>query len=484
MSRPQYCRCLSGNWGGARIAFEERNKKNVNMNSGNQEKTERMGTEKISHLLIRMAVPAVVAQVVNLLYNIVDRIYIGHIPEIGVPALTGVGLVTPMLMLVTAFSMFIGSGGAPLASIALGERDNQRANRIVGVCSFGLISLSVLLTVCLQLTAPRLLRFFGASDATLPYALEYSRIYIFGTIAVMIALGMNPFISGQGFAGTAMLTTVIGAAINIALDPLLIFVFHMGVKGAAIATVFSQVISALWVVLFLSGKKPTIHLQWINIRPDWPLLGQCAALGVSSLIMVSTESLLSIIFNRSLSIYGGDLAVGAMTIITCVNAIVFMPLQGVAQGVQPIMSYNFGARRYRRVTDSFRLALIVNVMYSVICWALVQFSAANITGIFTNDPTLRDYAVWAIRIYFACIFTLSFQITCQYGFIALGQARLSLCMAVLRKIILLIPLILILPRFLPDQVFAVFIAEPVSDVIAAVTTTLLFFLTMRRTLQL
>ena len=235
--------------------------------------------------------------------------------------------------------------------------------------------MSVLLTIYLQISASQLLRFFGASDATLPYALEYSRIYISGTIAVLISLGMNPFISGQGFAGTAMLTTVIGAAINIALDPLLIFVFHMGVKGAAIATVFSQVISALWVVLFLSGKKPTIHLQWINIRPDWPLLGQCAALGVSSLIMVSTEFLLSIIFNRSLSIYGGDPAVGAMTIITCVNAIVFMPLQGVAQGVQPIMSYNFGARRYRRVTDSFRLALIVNVMYSVICWALVQFAA-------------------------------------------------------------------------------------------------------------
>ena len=446
--------------------------------------TERLGTEKTSHLLFRMAVPAVIAQVVNLLYNIVDRIYIGHIPDIGVPALTGVGLVTPLLMLMNAFAMFIGSGGAPLASIALGKQDKERADRIVGVCFFGLVVLSILLTVCLQIVAPQLLRFFGASDVTLPYALEYSRIYISGTIAVMLTMGMNPFISGQGFAGTAMLTTVIGAAINIALDPLLIFTFHMGVKGAAIATVFSQVISAVWIVVFLSSRKPTIRLRRSNIRSDWPLLGQCTALGVSSLIMMGTESLLSIIFNRSLSIYGGDLAVGAMTIITAVNAIVFLPLQGVAQGVQPIMSYNFGAREYRRVRESFRLALIVNVMYAVVCWMLIQFATKTIAGLFTNDAALRDYTVWAMRIYFACIFTLSFQTTCQYGFIALGEARLSLYMAILRKIVLLIPLILILPRFLSDQVFAVFIAEPVSDVIAALVTTVLFFLTMRRTMGL
>ena len=352
------------------------------------QQTERMGTEKVSRLLIRMAVPAVIAQIVNLLYNIVDRIYIGHIPEIGVPALTGVGLFTPVLMLLMAFSMFIGSGGAPLASIALGKRDNQRADRIAGVCFFGLIALSVLLTVGLLLFAPQLLRFFGASDTTLPYALEYGRIYISGTIVVMVTLGMNPFISGQGFAGTAMLTTVIGAAINIILDPLLIFTFHMGVRGAAIATVLSQTVSALWIILFLSGRQTTIRLQRCHIRPDWPILSQCMALGVSSLIMMGTEALLSVIFNRSLSAYGGDMAVGAMTIITGVNAVIFMPLQGVTQGAQPIMSYNYGAHEYQRVKDVFRLALIVNIMYSLICWALVRFAAPAIAGIFTNDPAL------------------------------------------------------------------------------------------------
>lgn len=453
------------------------------MNHKMIEQTERMGTEKVSRLLMRMAVPAVIAQIVNLLYNIVDRIYIGHIPEIGVPALTGVGLFTPVLMLLTAFSMFIGSGGAPLASIALGKRENQKANRIAGVCLFSLVVLSVILTICLLYFLPQLLRFFGASDATLPYALEYSRIYISGTIVVMITTGMNPFISGQGFAGTAMLTTVTGAVINIALDPLLIFTFQMGVKGAAIATVFSHTVSAVWIVLFLSGRKSTIRLQRHNIYPDLPILGQCTALGVSSLIMVGTESLLSVIFNRSLSIFGGDLAVGAMTIITGVNAIVFMPLQGVAQGAQPVMSFNYGAHNHQRVRDAFRLALIVNLAYSVVCWALIQFATPTIAGMFTNDLTLKDYAVWAMRIYFACIFTLSFQTTCQYGFIALGQARLSLCMAFLRKIILLIPLILILPCFLSDRVFAVFIAEPISDIIAAVVTTLLCFMMMNKVLK-
>ena len=257
----------------------------------------------------------------------------------------------------------------------------------------------------------------------------------------------------------------------------------MAVRGAAIASVLSQAVSAVWIELFLSGKKTTIRLQRRNIRPDWLILRQCMALGVSSLIMMGTESLLSVIYNRSLSIYGGDLAVGAMTIITSVNAIVFMPLQGVAQGAQPVMSYNYGAQRFQRVRETFRLALIVNVIYAVVCWALIQFATPAIAGIFTNDLALRGYAVWAMRVYFACVFTLSFQTTCQFGFISLGQARLSLCMAFLRKIVLLIPLILILPHFLSERVFAVFIAEPISDIISAAVTTTLFFLTMNKLLR-
>lgn len=434
-----------------------------------------MGTGSIKKLMVQMAVPAVVAQVVNLLYNIVDRIYIGHIPGIGALALTGVGLFTPILMLITAFSMLAGSGGAPLAAIAMGEGNREKAEKIMGNCFALLMVLAVVLTILFYSFCPDLIRLFGGSDATLPYALEYANIYIFGSVFVLIVMGMNRFIGTQGFAKTCMLTTVIGAVINIVLDPIFIFVLNMGVSGAALATVLSQAVSACWIMAFLLGRKTIIKLRPAHIRLEPAVIGPCLALGVSSFVMVSTESILSVSFTSSLARFGGDVAVGAMTILTSVNQLVSMPLNGICQGGQPLISYNYGAKKLERVKEAFFCQFFVCVGYTALFWLLLMTFPQIFGGIFTGDTALVSYAAWAMRIYFACAFSIGFQISCQQAFVALGQAKISLLMACLRKIILLIPLIFILPNFFADQAFAVFFAEPVSDVIAAAVTTVTFF---------
>lgn len=437
-------------------------------------RTELLGKGNIKTLFFKLTIPAVTAQVISLLYNIVDRIYIGHMADVGQSALTGAGLFVPILLLINSFTMLIASGGAPLMSIALGESRKEEAEKIAGNSFFALVLLSVILTITLYLAAPQLLYFFGASGKTYVYALPYARIYILGTIFVMIALGMNLYISAQGFAKESMLTNIIGAVINIILDPILIFGFNMGVEGAAIATVISQAVSTIWVVLFLTGKKPGIRLQKKTFRIEMKILSQCLALGVSTFIMISTESLLSITFNHSLALYGGDMAVGAMTIITSVSSLISMPLQGITQGAAPLLSYNFGAARNDRVRKSFRMIFTACVSYAGAGWILIMLLPRMIAGAFTTNPELLDYSVWAMRIYFACTITLGFQSSCQQSFVALGQAKISLLMALLRKIVLLIPLILILPHLIPDQVLAVFIAEPVSDTIAAAATTITF----------
>ena len=437
--------------------------------------TNEMGTGSIPKLFFKLALPAVVAQIVNLLYNIVDRIYIGHIPEVGASALTGVGLFSAILMLITAFSMLCGAGGAPLSAIELGKGDTNRAEKIMTNSFLLLLLFSAILTVVLYIIAPTLLTMFGASKTTLPYAVDYARIYILGTVFVLTVTGMTPFLTTQGFANIAMLTTVIGAVINILLDPLFIFVFHMGVKGAAIATVLSQAVAAIWILRFLTGKKTLLKLRKENMKLDPKIFGSILALGISPFIMVSTESLLSISFTTSLAKYGGDIAVGAMTIITSINMLVTMPLQGFVQGAQPIMSYNYGAKNEERVKKTFFLLLCVCVGYATVFWSLCMFVPNVLSGIFTTDAALAEYASWAIRIYMAGIFSLGFQNSCQQSFMALGQAVYSLILAFLRKLILLIPLIFILPNFFADKVFAVFLAEPVSDIIAAAVTTIVFF---------
>lgn len=441
-----------------------------------------MGTGSVGKLLARLAIPAVVAQVINLLYNIVDRIYIGHIPEIGKDALTGVGLFMPILMLVNAFAMLSGAGGAPRAAIAMGQKNNDRAEKIMGNCFTLLLIFAVVLTGVFYVSAPTLLTLFGASEVTLPYALDYARIYILGSICVLVVMGMNTFITTQGFAKISMLTTVIGAVINIVLDPIFIFVLDMGVKGAALATVLSQAVGAVWILKFLTGKQTILKLRLSNMKLNPKVFLPCLALGISTFVMLSTESLLSMSFTSSLAKYGGDLAVGAMTIITSVSQLVTMPLQGICQGAQPIVSYNYGAGNDDRVKKTFRLQLIICATYATLFWALLMTCPTVFASIFNNDPGLVSYTGWAIRIYMAGIFAMGFQLVCQQSFMALGQAKVSLLLACLRKIILLIPLIFLLPMFFENKVFAVFLAEPVSDILAATTTVTVFALQFKKIL--
>lgn len=436
--------------------------------------TQAMETEKIPRLLAQLAIPAVVAQIINLLYNIVDRIYIGHISGVGAAALTGVGLFTPILMLINAFAMLAGSGGAPRAAISMGKKDNKTAEKILGNCFSLLVLMAITLIVIFFILAPKLLILFGASEKTLPYAVAYARIYILGSIFVLIVLGMNPFITTQGFAKISMLTTIIGAVINIILDPIFIFVFNLGVRGAAIATVLSQAVGAIWILRFLSGKKTILHLKKENFKLEKEIILPCLALGISTFVMLSTESILSISFTSSLSRYGGDIAVGAMTIITSISQLATLPLQGICQGGQPIMSYNFGAGNKDRVKKAFFTQFKVCTIFTTLFCIIVIAFPRLFAGIFSNNTELITYTAWALRIYMAGIFSLGFQVCCQQSFMALGQAKISLLLACLRKLILLIPLIFILPLFIQNKVFAVFLAEPISDILAAIITTITF----------
>lgn len=442
-----------------------------------------MGTGSIPRLLAQLAIPAVVAQIINLLYNIVDRIYIGHMPDIGADALTGVGLFTPITMLITAFAMLCGAGGAPRAAIAMGQRNHDTAEKIIANCFTLLLCFAVVLTGVFYVAAPTLLRFFGASDVTLPYAVDYARIYILGSVCVLIVMGMNPFITTQGFAKISMMTTVIGAVINIVLDPIFIFLLDMGVKGAALATVLSQGVGAIWIIRFLTGKQTTLRLKKENMKLQPAVIGPCLALGISTFVMLSTESLLSMSFTSSLARYGGDLAVGAMTIIVSCSQLVTMPLNGICQGGQPIISFNFGAGNHDRVKKAFFLQFGICVGYTTLFWALLMAVPGVFASIFNNDPALVEYTSWAMRIYMAGIFSMGFQLACQQSFMALGQAKISLLMACLRKIVLLIPLIFILPMFFENKVFGVFLAEPVSDIIAALVTTVMFFTQFKKILE-
>lgn len=386
-------------------------------------------------------------------------------------------------MLINAFAMLSGSGGAPRAAIFMGKKDNETAEKIMANCFSLILIFAVGLTVLFSIFAPKLLRLFGASDATLPYAVEYARIYIFGSIFVLIVLGMNLFITTQGFTKISMMTTLIGAIINVILDPIFIFVLDMGVRGAAIATVLSQAVGAIWVLRFLTGEKTILKLKLSNMKLDPKVFGPCLALGISSFVMISTESLLSISFTSSLSRYGGDVAVGAMTIITSVNQLITMPLQGICQGGQPIISYNFGAGNKDRVKKAFFTQFCVCATFTIAGWLVMMIAPWLFAGLFTSDTNLADYTSWALRIYMAGMFSMGFQVGCQQSFMALGQAKVSLLLACLRKIILLIPLIFILPCFLADKVFAVFLAEPISDILAATVTTITFFMRFDKILE-
>ncbi len=435
-----------------------------------------LGSGSVGRLLFKLAVPAIVAQVINVLYNMVDRMYIGHLPEIGETALTGVGVCFPLITAISAFAALVSMGGAPRASIFLGRGDKETAEKILGNCATALVVVGVALTAVFFAFGYQLLGLFGASADTIGYAWQYFSIYLVGTIFVQASLGLNAFINAQGYTMVGMLTVVIGAVLNIILDPILMFGFDMGVAGAALATIISQAVSAAFTVWFLCSRRSYLRLKASNLRLVGKILWPSIALGLSPFVMQLTESVISICFNTQLQIYGGDIAVGAMTILSSVMQFAMLPLQGLTQGAQPITSFNFGAGKMDRVVKAFRILLISCLTYATALWAICEFAPQLVIGIFTPaDGTLGVYTRSALRIYMAASLLFGAQIACQQTFVALGKAGISLFLAVLRKIILLVPLIFLLPRVLPiAQDTAVFLAEPAADTLAVITTCTMF----------
>ena len=444
-----------------------------------------LGSGNVRKLLFSLALPTITSQIVNMLYNLVDRIYIGHMQPaetVGKLALTGVGVCLPIILVISAFAALIAMGGAPKASISEGRGDLKAAEHIMGNSFSLLVLASVILTAVFQLFAEPLLLTFGASENTIGYALDYLRIYTLGTIFVQMTLGMNAYITAQGFTTVSMKTVLIGAILNTLLDPIFIFVLGLGVRGAALATILSQAVSAVWVLRFLTGPRTKWRLRRENLKPVPSVFLPCLALGLAPFIMQSTESLISVCFNSSLLKYGSDIAVCAMTVLISIMQLAMMPLQGLTQGAQPIISYNYGARNAQRVRDAFRCLLISCVTYSMTLWALVQFFPRLFALLFSSAPELVSYAAWALRIYMAATGIFGVQIACQQTFIALGNAKTSLFLAILRKIILLIPLIYILPHFFTNKVFAVFLAEPLADFLAVCTTAAMFAVQFKKSM--
>ncbi|MFR5635631.1 MAG: MATE family efflux transporter [Mediterraneibacter faecis] len=443
-----------------------------------------LGTEPVGKLLMKLAIPTVTAQIINMLYNIVDRIYIGHIPGEGALALTGVGVCMPLIMIVSAFAAFVGVGGSPRASIFMGKNDYDSAEKTLGNCFTTQIIVSAILTAVLFIWNRDLLLAFGASENTIEYGVQYMNIYAIGTIFVQMTLGMNMFITAQGFAKTGMLSVLIGAVSNIILDPVFIFGFGMGVRGAALATILSQAMSCIWVLTFLFGKKTRLRIRVKNMRLQSAVILPSLALGLSAFIMQASESVISICFNSSLLKYGGDIAVGAMTILTSVMQFAMLPLQGLGQGAQPIMSYNYGAGNAKRVKEGFTLLLKCSLIYSCTLWVLVMLFPRGFAGLFTTDAELLVFTGRALRIYMACMFMFGIQIACQMAFNSLGNAKASIVVAVMRKFVLLIPLIYLMPMlFSADKTTAVYLAEPVADFIAVTFTAVLFTFQFKKALK-
>ncbi len=447
----------------------------------NTQKENKLGTAPLGRLMVSLALPSVAAQLINILYNIVDRIYIGHIRGYGDVALTGVGVTFPIIMLISAFSAFAGMGGAPLASIELGKKDYEKAERILGNSAGLILFFSVILTLTFSIFKRPVLFAFGASEATIGYAEGYIGVYLVGTIFVQAALGLNTFISGQGEAKTAMLSVLIGAVLNICLDPVFIFVFGLGVRGAAIATVISQAVSAVWVVRFLTSEKSVLRLRRKNIRLQAEYIKKIAALGVSPFIMQSTESLVSITLNTGLQKYGGDLYVGTMAILTSIMQFIGIPAQGITQGVQPIISYNYGAGNKDRVMGAFFRLVSVTFTSMFLLGGIAVIAPHIYAGIFTNNKQLADLTAQVMPVYFLGFMFFGIQTACQSTFVALGQAKVSVFIALLRKVILLIPLALILPGFM--GVMGIYRAEPIADFISVTTAATLFIITFKKVLR-
>lgn len=442
-----------------------------------------LATEPIGKLLFKLSVPTVIAQLINMLYNVVDRIYIGHMPGDGSLALTGVGVCMPIIMIVSAFAALVSSGGAPRASIFMGEQDKPSAEKTLGNCFKLQIIVSVILTAVLLIWSKDLLLAFGASGNTIEYANSYMQIYAIGTIFVQLTLGMNTFITAQGFTKISMISVVIGAVCNIVLDPVFIFGLNLGVRGAALATIISQMVSCIWIMSFLCGKKTTLRIKKENLKLQKDIILPCIALGTAAFVMQSSESVISVCFNSSLLKYGGDIAVGAMTIMTSVMQFAMLPLQGIAQGAQPVTSYNFGAKNADRVKKTFRLLLITCLSYSLLLWAAVMAVPHIFVRIFTSDADLAAFAAPMLRIYLGGLGIFGIQIACQMTFTSLGKAANSIVVAVVRKFVLLLPLIYIMPTILDNKTQAVYMAEPVADVIAVTFTAILFAFQFKKAMK-
>lgn len=442
-----------------------------------------LGKEPIGKLLLKLAIPSVIAQVVNMLYNIIDRVYIGHMEDVGSIALTGVGVCLPLILIVSAFAALVSSGGAPRASIKMGEKDYDGAEVILGNCFTLQIIISFVLTICLLLFNEQLLMAFGGSDKTISYATSYMNIYALGTIFVQLTLGMNGFISCQGFTKHSMISVAIGAVINIILDPIFIFAFKMGVSGAALATVIAQGASTIWVLSFLRGKKTNLKLKLSNMKLRANVIFPCILLGLATFIMQASESVIAICFNSSLQFYGGDLEVGAMTILSSVMQFAMMPMQGVAQGAQPIISYNYGAKNKDRVVKIFKLLTLVCLIYSLTLWSSIMAFPNAFANIFTSDATLVPFTAKMLRIYCAGLGIFGIQIACQMTFVSIGSSLSSITVAVFRKIIILIPLIYIIPHLVNDPVIGVYLAEPIADITAVLFTICLFSFKFKKALN-
>ena len=442
-----------------------------------------LGTQPVGKLLLKLSIPTVVAQLINMLYNIVDRIFIGHIPNAGSLALTGVGVCMPIIMIVSAFAGLVSSGGAPRASISMGKGDMDSAEKTLGGCFLLQVVISVILTAVLLIFGEDLLLVFVASENTIEYATEYLNIYAVGTVFVQLTLGMNAFVTAQGFTKVSMVSVAIGAILNIVLDPIFIFGLHMGVGGAALATIISQAVSCIVVVSFLCSRKTQLKLKRKNLNISPKVVFPCIALGTATFIMQASESVISVCFNSSLLKYGGDIAVGAMTILTSVMQFAMLPLQGIAQGAQPITSYNYGAKNTERVKKTFRILLITSLIYSVTLWAVAMLAPQFFVGIFTPEAEMVAFASKALRIYMAVAFMFGIQIACQMTFTALGNAKSSIIVAITRKFILLLPLIYIMPQLVSDKTMGVYLAEPVADFVAVTFTAILFYFQFRKAMR-
>ena len=451
----------------------------AHLKSPQKDVSEQLASAPVTPLLLRLAIPTILAQLVNLLYNIVDRIYIGHMPVVGDIALTGVGLCFPVIYLLSAFAALLGQGGAPRAAIAMGRGDNDEAERILGTCFTSLIVTALLLTAAFQLWGEELLWLFGASEDTIGYALPYMRVYAAGSLFVMLALGMNLFITTQGYTTFSMITVVIGAVLNIVLDPVFIYAFDMGVAGAAWATILSQAVSAAFAVAFFFGKRTKLRLKKACLLPKPRILGPVLALGFAPFVMQATEALVNVAFNSSLQAYGGDIPVGCMTVSSTIMQMFWLPSQGIGQGAQPIISYNFGAGNIERVRKAFMTMLVVSIIFIGAGWLAVMLFPGFFIRIFNDSPALMEMGSWTLRVYLAAFFLMALQMSIQQVFVSVGRAKSAVVVASVRKLVLLVPLIYILPHFFEDKVFAVFLAEPVSDFFSVLTATILFLATMR-----